>query len=61
RDTVQCLAFSRRIFTTFSAGGGGARRDNAIHCVVFVSLSGVFADGSNHRTLCSKRADSLSI
>ncbi|GKB20859.1 hypothetical protein Tco_0854782 [Tanacetum coccineum] len=34
---------------TISAGGGGARRENATHDVVFAPWAGVYADGSSHQ------------
>ncbi|GKA81166.1 hypothetical protein Tco_0787858 [Tanacetum coccineum] len=39
------VAFS----STISAGGGGARRENATHGVVFAPWAGVFADGSSRQ------------
>ncbi|GKF15414.1 hypothetical protein Tco_0056876, partial [Tanacetum coccineum] len=43
------LRFHVLFSSTISAGGGGTRRENATHGVLFALWAGVFADDSSHR------------
>nr|GEW51606.1 subtilisin-like protease SBT1.7 [Tanacetum cinerariifolium] len=48
-DVLCVLRFHVAFSSTISAGGGGARCENATHGVVFAPWAGVFADGSSHQ------------